>query len=351
LYYVLWQWGAYRLAARLHAQRSFAAVHHITFGVTRHPSFMGGLGVPFVLGPLGGGETAPARLRRHFSLSGYLHDAARDMANLLARWDPSVRAMYSSADLILLKTPQSLRWLPRRFHDKAACMLEIGVDGRGGSDLRGVVEGDKGLHGGELRLLYVGRFLYLKGIGLGLRAVALLRSRGVLASLTLIGQGPEEQRWRALAGRLGLAGSVHWIPWMRQPDLLAAYRAYDAMLFPSLRDSSGNVVLEAMSGGLPVVCLGLGGPAEMVDAGCGRVVDVDGRDEAEVIASMADALEELARNPSLLARLRTGALAKSAQYEWRQVVGRIWGANGLGCRAVTAQAGLQAADAMREGAT
>src|SRR5437764_1125865 len=37
LYYVLWQWGAYRQACALHKAAGFDAVHHITFGVTRHP--------------------------------------------------------------------------------------------------------------------------------------------------------------------------------------------------------------------------------------------------------------------------------------------------------------------------
>ena len=43
------------------------------------------------------------------------------------------------------------------------------------------------------------------------------------------------------------------------------YRRHHALLYPSLHDSSGNVVLEALFHGLPVVCLDLGGPAEIVD--------------------------------------------------------------------------------------
>jgi hypothetical protein len=63
LYYVLWQWGAYRHARRLHSTLRFDLVHHITFGVFRHPSFMGRLGIPFVFGPIGGGESTPPGLR------------------------------------------------------------------------------------------------------------------------------------------------------------------------------------------------------------------------------------------------------------------------------------------------
>jgi glycosyltransferase involved in cell wall biosynthesis len=333
LYYSLWQWGAYRAARQLHAVHRFDAVQHITFGVNRHASFMGRLGLPFVLGPLGGADTAPLQLRRHFAWRSYLHDAARDFANAWARVDPLVRAMCSSASLILCRTPQTMSWLPAKFRGKAQCMLEVGNDPRTDIDH---LSGESARHANGLRLLYVGRFLYLKGLGLGLRAVAQLHSRGIRVSLTMVGQGPEEERWHALARELGIDGCVHWVPWMRHSDLLKMLSTFDAMLFPSLRDAGANVVLEALSVGLPVVCLGLGGPAEMVDRTCGRVIDVEGRSEDEVIAAMADAMAELAGDRELLDRLRAGASARATHFRWQEVVGRIWGAEGAGYRTVTA---------------
>jgi glycosyltransferase involved in cell wall biosynthesis len=336
LYYSLWQWGAYRVAAELHRVQKFDAVQHITFGVTRHASFMGRLGLPFVLGPVGGGETAPMQLRRHFALNGYVYDAVRDLANIVARMDPSVRAMCAQASLILCRSPQTLRWLPQKFQAKAQCMLELGNDPRLYDDGDRLADANPS---NELRLLYVGRFLYLKGIGLGLRSIALLKERKIAAKLTLIGEGPEHARWKALAEELGIADQIDWVPWMPQAQLFRTYKTFDAMLFPSLRDSGGNVVLESLSGGLPVVCLGLGGPAEMVDSTCGRVIAAEGRSEAEVVKSMADALAELAGDPALRARLRAGASTRAAHFKWQKVVGRVWGAEGLGYRTVTASRG------------
>ena len=46
LLFVLWQWGAYRTARELHRQEQFDFVQHVTFGVFRHPSFMGRLADP-----------------------------------------------------------------------------------------------------------------------------------------------------------------------------------------------------------------------------------------------------------------------------------------------------------------
>ena len=63
-------------------------MHHVTYAGLRAPSFMGRLGIPFIFGPVGGGERAPWRLRRGYSLPGLLHDTLRDVANFLTRFVP-----------------------------------------------------------------------------------------------------------------------------------------------------------------------------------------------------------------------------------------------------------------------
>ena len=327
LYYLLWQWGAYKFMRARIAEHRFDAVHHLTFGVVRQPSFMGRLGLPFVVGPLGGGERAPRAMRRPLSLSGRIKDNLRDAGNWIARYDPFVRQMYAQAALILMKTPQSLAWLPEKYQHKAHCLLEIGIDP---PEQALAAELEPVRHGATLHVLYVGRFLYWKGMDLGLRAIAELRRRGVPVRLTMIGQGSEKSRWQRLTAELRLADCVTWVPWMKQHDLFAAYRTYGALLFPSLHDSSGNVVLEAMAGGLPVVCLDLGGPAQLVDAHCGRVVPA--QDANQAVQGLADALAELAHNPALVATLRAGAQAKAQTYGWQDVVAQVWGGHGLGCR-------------------
>jgi glycosyltransferase involved in cell wall biosynthesis len=117
---------------------------------------------------------------------------------------------------------------------------------------------------------------------------------------------------------------------MKQQDLLAAYQTFDLLLFPSMHDSSGNVALEAMASGLPVVCLDLGGPAQIVNASCGRVVPVRGLNADQVIEGLAAALTEIGRNPDIASSLRTGALERVREFSWQNVVGQVWGAHGSG---------------------
>jgi len=327
LYYLLWQLGAYRCARRLHAAQKFDAVHHITFGVTRHPSFMGRLGIPFIVGPLGGGERAPLILRKYYSLSGKFTDALRDIFNAVSKYDPWLRQMYAQASHIFLKTPQSLDWLPKIYQHKASCMLEIGIDQRNITIFEKSVLTNRQQ---SLHIVYVGRFIDIKGMDLGLRAIAKIRASGIPVRISMIGQGPAQKDWQQLSSQLKLVDAITWIPWMKQQDLLAAYQTFDLLLFPSMHDSSGNVVLEAMASGLPVVCLDLGGPAQIVNNNCGRVVSVTGLNADQVIDGIATVLTEIANSPSIANNLRTGALQRASEFSWKNVVEQVWGQHGNG---------------------
>jgi glycosyltransferase involved in cell wall biosynthesis len=314
-YYLLWQWGAYRRAQRLCRETRLDLVHHLTFGVFRQPSFMGRLGLPFVFGPVGGGETAPHSLRRSFPLRGILVDFARDVANWLVRVDPMMASVYRAAAVTLCKTAETLQRIPGRFHDKCRVHLEVGTREE---------PQQQRLHAREerFRVLYVGRLVYWKGLHLGMMAFARLLKRHPEAHLTVVGSGPEEAWLHALAERLGIDAAVTWIRWMERDAVLQIYPRHDLFLYPSLHDSSGNAVLEALAAGLPVVCLELGGPGELVDDSCG--VRVYAGDPARVVRGLDRALGALADEPRLLNRMSQAAMRRAhGQYSWRRQIERM----------------------------
>ena len=93
---------------------------------------------------------------------------------------------------------------------------------------------------------------------------------------TIVGDGPARSGLQRLAAELGVNDAVRWVPWVPHAELHEHYYQHDVLLFPSLRDSGGMVVLEALAHGLPVVCTDLGGPGVIVNERCGRVVQNGG---------------------------------------------------------------------------
>lgn len=320
LYYLFWQWGAYLKARRLHARVGFDRVHHATFVSVRQPSFMGGLGIPFVFGPVGGGEHAPWSLRRDFGLRGWLLDGVRDLANALVQWDPMMWRTFRQAERIYVTSEQSRALVPARYRHKTEVRLAIGIEGEPQHDaLAADVPAAP-------RFLYLGRFLYWKGMHLGMRAFAAYLKRTPSARLSMIGTGPDELRLRRLAHELGIEASVDWSPWVRQAELGDVYRAHHALLFPSLHDSGGMVALEALQHGLPVVCLKLGGPGVIVDDTCGVAVDAEGGGRQALVSRLATALHTVTDPANDLARMRAGARARAGAFSWDALVASVYGA-------------------------
>jgi glycosyltransferase involved in cell wall biosynthesis len=319
LVHLAWQAVAYRHARRLATAERFDLVHHITYCVIRQPSFMGRLPVPFVLGPVGGGERAPWALRAGMGVRGWWLELVRDGLNLIAKRDPITRQALAAARLIYVSSRDTARLVLERHRAKVRICLQVGI-----APTPPPPEADAAAAEGPLRLLFVGRCLAWKGMHIGLEALAELLARGRRARLTVAGTGPAEARWRGQAQRLGVHDAIDWLDWVEHDRMAEVYRAHDLLLFPSLHDSGGQAVLEALAQGRPVICLDLGGPGSMVDASCGRVVGTRGRRRRQVVRELADALQELADAPDLRQRLGQGARARAARYGWQDQVAAVY---------------------------
>ncbi len=319
LYYLLWQWGAYQIAKKIHEKEKFELVHHVTFVGVRQPSFMGNLEIPFIFGPVAGGESAPWRLRNGFGFFGQVKDATRDVLNQLVRIDPMMKQTFKKATKIYVTSEQTKALVSAKYQIKTQIQLAIGVESK---DLAGSckVEAIK-----KHKILYVGNFLYLKGMHIGIEAFSKLSEKAPNVRLTMVGKGPDEMRWKNLAKQLGVSEKIDWVPWLTQAELNEEYLSHDIFLFPSLHDSGGMVVLEAMSLGLPVVCLDLGGPGVIVNETCGKKIVTKNQSYQKIASVMANELNNLIENHDEYSVLSNGAVKRSQQFKWAGVVNKIYG--------------------------
>jgi glycosyltransferase involved in cell wall biosynthesis len=152
-------------------------------------------------------------------------------------------------------------------------------------------------HAWSWRLLFVGRIDDRKGIGVVVRALALLPEQ---ATVEVVGAGDEGHRRRleALARELGVADRVRFDVCERSA-LRHRYAAADVFVFPSTWDEPfGLVPVEAMACGTPVIATGRGGSAEfLVDGGNALLVPAGDH------VALASAVRRLAADPSLRSAL------------------------------------------------
>jgi glycosyltransferase involved in cell wall biosynthesis len=172
----------------------------------------------------------------------------------------------------------------------------------------------------------VGRFLEWKGLHLVIRALALARKTLPGISLSIRGDGKRESALRGLVRTEKVESSVDWIPrFSGRSQVLDVYDQHDVLVFPSFHDSGGMVVLEALSRGVPVICLDLGGPGTLVDYSCGACVATKGRSELEVVNSIAEQLVRFANmSEAESGTIRHSASQRASEFDVREVVGKAY---------------------------
>lgn len=312
--YTIWQFSLLPFARSLNRRFKFDLAMHITYGVFRHPSFLGGLGIPFVFGPLGGGEEAPPELKRSIRGREKVREMIRAAMNKAALADPFLWWSLSRSTLILVKTAETKQALPRPFRQRAQIFPEIGVVAPSNPPIPTRKTGER------FQLLYAGRLLGWKGAHLAIRTLHRLLAREIPAVLTIVGSGPFERQLKELASDLGCDSNVRWVRHVVQSELFGIYQNAHCFLFPSLHDSSGNVVLEAQAFGLPVICLDLGGPPMLVTTDSSLVVSTRGRGEDQVVEALASAAESLYLDEDARDRMGRSAVAYARTMTWRSRV-------------------------------
>lgn len=318
LYYLLWQIGAYKFAKRLHGRERFELVQHITFVSHRQPSFMGGLGIPFIFGPVGGGETMPKQLRQSLRLRAQISEAVRDAGNRFIRFDPLMRRTYSQAQIIACATRETLLSIPLRFRDKCIVQRAIGIDAPV------LMDSPNGGDESFAQLLFVGRMLYWKGLHLALRAISRIKGQIPKLRLRVIGEGNDRDWLQCIAREANVEDRVEWVARVPFSEMNEEYRKSAALVFPSLHDSGGMVVLEAFAAGLPVICLDLGGPGSMVDSICGVSVKTGRRSESEIVEDLAAVMSRLCSDIEGRSKLARGALKRASEMSWDAAVESLY---------------------------
>jgi glycosyltransferase involved in cell wall biosynthesis len=165
-------------------------------------------------------------------------------------------------------------------------------------------------HGHGIRVVTPGRLIHLKGVSLAIRAVAAANVPDL--RLTVIGDGPERRHLERLTRRL--EADVTFTGWLPQEDLFQFLAGSDILLFPSLHDECGFVVLEAMAHGLVPVVIDNGGPPMLV-GDAGLAVRQGGR--TATVAALAEQLRTLAVRPERRLALRKRACLRAQRFEWR----------------------------------
>jgi glycosyltransferase involved in cell wall biosynthesis len=316
-HYYFWQVLAYFVGRRLHQQVIFNVVHHSTYVKYSNPSFLALLPVPFVWGPVGGGEQAPKEFWQDFGWRGKLYEHLRNLARQIGELDPFVRMTARRSRVAIATTADTAQCLKKLHANNVHIIPGIGLSS---SEIQELEQ----LHlanSQEIRFISIGRLLHWKGFHLGLQAFA--KARLSHSEYWILGEGPEQKRLQELAQTLGISKQVRFLGRLPRQACLAKLGQCHVMVHPSLHDSGGLVCLEAMAARRPIICLNLGGPGVQVTTDAGYKIPANNPEQ--VVQQIAVAMKTLANNTDLRRRMgQAGQQVVREQYNWdRKILTQI----------------------------
>jgi glycosyltransferase involved in cell wall biosynthesis len=287
LFYYFWQKAvAQTLKREVH---EFDILHQLTFNSFEIPplAFSGAKGIK-IWGPVGGGQSVPFRMLAAFGKVGAVKELLRNLRVRLSARNPLCIKILADCSLVLFANNETRRLLGSHCRNETAMMIDVGVD----VELFSPATADNAI--GKIVILFAGRLEGRKGAILLIQAFADLTRDLPDAELRIVGDGPMRESLEREVRRKGLSQQVVFTGLISHEAMRREFEQADIFAFPSLRDTSGAVVLEAMAMELPIVCFDHQGAAIMVPDTCGRKVAACSCEAA--VKNLADALSDLARN-------------------------------------------------------
>jgi len=236
----------------------------------------------------------------------------------LQLFEPALRALmrrlYRKCDALLVPAESTAAVLRAQRMNRTIFLWSRGVDREQFNPARRDPDWRRanGLGDSDVVIAFLGRLVLEKGLDVFSDAVDLLTQRGVPHKVLVIGDGPA-RAWFAerLPGAVFTGQQVG-------TDLARALASADIFLNPSVTEAFGNVTLEAMACGLPVVAAAATGANSIVqDGDSGTLV------EPGEIDQYADALEAYVRDPDLRRSHGEHGLAHAKTQDWTRINGAV----------------------------
>lgn len=299
-YYAAFLKAARPIAKQLHEEIGFDLVHHATFATWRIPVPYGELGIPFVIGPIGGGEIFNLAFSRYLSFEARFFEWFRNAATLSSLWNPGVRRTFHMASVVLSANPETSRIVSRFTRDKQRIRTLL-VTSFTNEAIERFAPAPGKSYQGKLLLAGGGTCEGRKGVLLVLEALRLVKAQGVPFHYTFAGSGPEAAFLLRKRDEMDLGREVDILPNLKRDEYLEHLGRTHVYLLPSLRDNSPVALMEAMLAGCVPVVAACNGPAVIVNAGCGYSCPTD--DPQALIRNLADVVCELHADRSKLEQL------------------------------------------------
>lgn len=308
LYYYLWQRSVVQFVKKKNL--AFDIIHNVNFHNDWTPTFLWKLKKPLVWGPVGHHPKIPKSFLRNYSLRYYFKDRLTYLVKKVF-WNYSYslkKAKLHAAHIWCMNS--SVAGAMNLSQSNFSIYPSVATEDFANSAF---------FEKNEFKVLSIGRFVPLKGFDLSIYSFAkflhkLPEAQRSSCQLVLVGKGKEKALYLKMIQKFNLEKQVQIIDWMDRNELMKLYQEASIFLFPS-HEGAGMVIAEALSFGLPILCLNNSGPGELIDSSCG--VSIASSSYEQATTELCNALHTLHTNENVREKMsRSARRLFEEKYTW-----------------------------------
>ena len=265
MYYILWQHWAWLWVK--HSGIRFDVIHHVTMNDYRIPSEMyKAKGAKVIWGPMGGAQVTPRPLKVYEK--NQLVASFREFVNKSCSWNPFYKKALRSYYKIYCINNETQKQISRIVGKDVPLMPELALR----DEYKNLPIQKR--NNDILRIVFVGRLIGKKGIAFLVDALSLMPT-DMDWELLIFGDGDDRALIEKQIADSGIGKNVKLMGNRPLDQIAEAYQQADVFVLPSLRETSGNVLLEAMAYAVPIVAFDTSFCRLLKEVDCGVFVNTE----------------------------------------------------------------------------
>ena len=251
-------------------QNAFDIIYRVTPNSYRAvPDLSDIVGTIKIMGPVGGAQEIPNQLRSVEKGKFKLLEIFHRLSNNFILKSSSFRKKINTFDMILCCNQETYNSLKPIYDHKLVIYSDVGIE-----DKELGKEKEKNTIHNPVRLLWIGRYMFRKGLDLLIDSLASIKNENFI--LTMVGDGEYKNKILSKVKKLSLQDKIVFVNRVPKNIIYKYYLESDFFCFPSFRESSGNVLLESLTYGVPVIALNFGGASAILEKSSCELIDLDG---------------------------------------------------------------------------
>ena len=265
MYYILWQHWAWLWVK--HSGIRFDVIHHVTMNDYRIPSELyKAKGAKVIWGPMGGAQVTPKPLKVYEK--NQLVASFRELVNKSCSWNPFYKKALRSYYKIYCINNETQKQISRIVGKDLPLMPELALR----DEYKNLpIRKEKN---DILKIVFVGRLIGKKGIAFLVDALSLMPT-DMDWELLIFGDGDDRALIEKQIADSGIGKNVKLMGNRPLNQIAEAYQQADVFVLPSLRETSGNVLLEAMAYAVPIVAFDTSFCRLLKEVDCGVFINTE----------------------------------------------------------------------------